>query len=60
MKHPCVNKCNSHLTTDGICTGCYRSVDEIREYNGMSDQQKMAVLALCEARRQSKEGKGNG
>ncbi len=40
MISPCIKKCN--LEGDQ-CTGCYRTVDEIRNWRNMNEQEKKEV-----------------
>ena len=44
VKSPCISIC---VLGDGdICTGCFRSGDEIRDWGTYSNEQRLAVLAL--------------
>ena len=45
IKSPCISVCA--LDDNDICTGCFRSVDEIRGWNMYSNQEREAVLALA-------------
>jgi predicted Fe-S protein YdhL (DUF1289 family) len=36
---PCIGVCAMNDTT-GFCMGCYRTVDEIREWWNMTDQER--------------------
>lgn len=47
---PCVNVCQVD-DADGLCIGCRRHVDEIRDWLIMTAAQKTAVLARIEARK---------
>lgn len=46
---PCINVCNMNPHT-GLCSGCYRTIDEIAAWSTMSDDEKRAVWALLEGR----------
>ena len=46
---PCVAVCQ--LNDSQICRGCYRNVDEIREWPIMSKEQKLQALDMIEDRR---------
>lgn len=48
---PCVNICE--LNKDDICTGCFRSLDEIVLWSGYSDQDKRDILNNSLQRKQS-------
>ena len=41
---PCVNICVVHPQAR-ICTGCYRTLDEIAQWSRMSEEQRRTVLA---------------
>lgn len=45
---PCVSVC--HLGADGLCQGCWRTVEEIGRWSGSSDAQKKAIWALIALR----------
>ncbi len=47
---PCVAVCE--YDGEGLCKGCLRNADEIREWIIMSREQKLAVLELLKERRQ--------
>ena len=49
VKSPCVSVCK--LDEFKICIGCWRSVDEIRQWSKMSDQEKMVVLEMSATRK---------
>lgn len=46
---PCVDICE--LNNDDICTGCFRSLDEIGLWSGYSDQDKRRVLENTQQRK---------
>lgn len=41
--HPCRGRC-SHNVGDDICRGCGRTVEEVRDWNSYSPEQKKAVM----------------
>lgn len=45
---PCVSICA--LNEDDICTGCQRSIDEIRRWSRMSNPERRQVLLRCHER----------
>jgi predicted Fe-S protein YdhL (DUF1289 family) len=47
---PCVNVCKMNPDT-ALCEGCWRTLDEIAAWSGMSAEDKRAVLARLAARR---------
>jgi len=56
---PCINICE--LNNDDICSGCYRSLDEIALWSGYSDQDKHRILQNTEQRKMSlQKSKVNG
>ena len=48
MKSPCIKVCTLE---DGICIGCFRTQDEIREWIIYTDEQKRVVLEKLEERK---------
>jgi uncharacterized protein len=52
LASPCVRNCC--LNEQDICLGCFRHLDEITGWHGMSEQQKRTILANCQQRRQAK------
>ena len=47
---PCINVYRMNPDT-GLCEGCYRTLDEIAAWSGMSAEERRAVLARLPARR---------
>jgi predicted Fe-S protein YdhL (DUF1289 family) len=47
---PCINVCKMNPDT-ALCEGCWRTLDEIAAWSGMSAEDKRAVLARLAARR---------
>jgi predicted Fe-S protein YdhL (DUF1289 family) len=50
---PCVNICA--LGDDSICTGCFRSLDEITTWSMLSDEQREVLLKELARRRAERE-----
>jgi hypothetical protein len=46
---PCIGVCAMNDTT-GFCMGCYRTVDEIREWWNMTDQEREKVMGTLDQR----------
>lgn len=46
---PCVEVCR--LNEYGICEGCFRSIDEIAGWSGMTAEEQWGVLGQIERRR---------
>ncbi|MES2674397.1 MAG: DUF1289 domain-containing protein [Pseudomonadota bacterium] len=51
IESPCINSCC--LNTNNICTGCYRSLEEIAQWRDASDSEKNAILDRAKERKQS-------
>ncbi|HEX4986937.1 MAG TPA: DUF1289 domain-containing protein [Burkholderiales bacterium] len=47
---PCVNVCQMN-PFNGLCRGCYRTIDEIAGWLDYSPTEKLAVLARLDERR---------
>lgn len=54
IKSPCQLVCT--YDDDRICFGCYRSVDEINEWDSYNDDEKLKVLENTAKRRVEKSG----
>ncbi len=50
MDSPCVACCK--LNHDKICTGCYRHIEEIVDWNKRPEAEQLQIIARCAARRQ--------
>ncbi len=48
---PCVRNCC--LDDNDVCLGCFRTLDEIKDWQSKTDLEKIAVLALCQSRRKT-------
>ncbi len=46
---PCIGVCAMNDTT-GFCMGCYRTVDEIREWWNMTDEEREKVMGNLDQR----------
>lgn len=42
---PCISVCA--LDDDGLCIGCWRTVDEIAAWRALDDAERRAVLRRC-------------
>lgn len=49
MDSPCIASCK--LNSDKICTGCYRHIEEIVDWNKRSDAEQQQILQKCAARK---------
>lgn len=54
VKSPCINVCK--LNEKQICIGCYRSLDEIDNWNQLKDDEKIMVNELAKKRRNEIKG----
>jgi uncharacterized protein len=48
VSSPCIGVCS--LDEQDLCTGCQRTGAEITRWGRMSDDERRAVLGLCEQR----------
>ena len=46
---PCIGVCAMN-DSNGFCQGCYRTVDEIREWWNMTDQEREKVMSVLDQR----------
>ena len=46
---PCINICE--LNQANICTGCYRSIDEIMDWRELSNEVKEVIIEKAKERR---------
>ena len=49
---PCINVCEME---DGLCTGCFRSLDEIACWATAADEDKRLILAAVAQRRTTRD-----
>lgn len=54
MDSPCVACCK--LNNDKICTGCYRHIEEIVDWNKRTDAEQLQILQRCAERRPGIDG----
>lgn len=55
IEHPIYSPCTKLCKVqDGICVGCFRSLDEIANWRGMNKTEKMKVLENIEFRKLQK------
>ena len=54
---PCVRNCC--LNDDDICMGCFRSLEEIKQWGGSDAFNKQAILVAAKARRLDRESRDN-
>lgn len=50
MESPCVNICIMH-PREGLCVGCYRTLDEIVAWAGMTPAERRAIMDDLAARK---------
>lgn len=50
IQSPCISVCQ--MNEDNICVGCFRSLDEIREWFQADNSKKQQILADAEHRKQ--------
>ena len=48
---PCINVCKMDEHT-GLCSGCFRTIDEIAVWAGIDDARRLGILAAVARRRQ--------
>ena len=48
---PCINVCKMD-TLNGLCTGCFRTIDEITVWSRIDDARRLDILAAVAKRRQ--------
>lgn len=46
---PCVNVCRMSPVS-GLCEGCWRNLDELRQWSRSSDEEKLAIWGQVENR----------
>ena len=50
---PCVSICR--LDKNDVCMGCYRTVEEVREWYNLSNEEKQKILDAIEKRKPKKQ-----
>lgn len=53
IQSPCIGLCG--LNEERICGGCFRSDEEISQWNIVDNEQRRAILDSAELRRQQQE-----
>lgn len=53
VKSPCVQVCT--LDENKICMGCYRSVEEVRNWFRFTDKEKKQAIKNADERRRAKD-----
>jgi len=48
---PCVRNCC--LNEQDVCLGCFRSLEEIRQWNASTEETKIKVLQLAKMRKKA-------
>ena len=48
---PCINVCRMDEQT-GLCSGCFRTIEEIAAWSGIDDSRRLSILAAVAGRRQ--------
>ncbi len=48
---PCIGVCS--MNDAGLCAGCYRTIDEIREWWNMSNSQRSEVMHVLGTREEA-------
>ena len=52
VQSPCINICKMDAA-NGLCTGCWRTLDEIATWSRLDDAVRTAILAAVQQRRQN-------
>ena len=48
VKSPCISVCA--LNDDGVCIGCWRTVEEIADWSALDNEQKVRVIQRAHQR----------
>jgi hypothetical protein len=59
IESPCVKICVVHPEAR-ICTGCYRTIDEITTWGRMSREERREIMATLPARRETLQVRRGG
>lgn len=51
VSSPCVSVCEIDPAT-GLCAGCARTIHEIAAWSSLTEQQRLAIMAVLPARRE--------
>jgi predicted Fe-S protein YdhL (DUF1289 family) len=52
LQSPCLRRCC--LDDHGTCLGCFRSLDEIKEWGGADNRRRQAILRSAALRREAR------
>ena len=52
VQSPCINICKMNAA-NGLCTGCWRTLDEIAAWSRLDDTARSAILTAVQQRRQN-------
>jgi predicted Fe-S protein YdhL (DUF1289 family) len=52
VESPCIDNCC--LDENDICLGCFRSLDEIKQWHSIGNRERFIILRNCSRRRQEK------
>jgi len=52
IKSPCIDVC---VSREGVCIGCYRTLEEMAGWRSFSEEQKAEVLERIKTRRASQD-----
>jgi hypothetical protein len=55
IKSPCIKKCA--LNEENICTGCFRTIQEIIGWPGADDETKRNIAVLIRKRKERRKGR---
>ena len=53
IKSPCIRQCC--LNDNDICSGCFRHIEEIKDWQQLEPEQQKAILRCCELRKTQKD-----
>ncbi len=56
VKSPCIDVC---ITREGVCIGCYRTLEEMASWASYTEEQKARVLENIKQRRGSQDYYGS-